>query len=185
MKWALLLLLAGCSIPQAPAATSKDYVHRLERVEGGVCGATAVGKRTLLSAAHCVHKDDKVVLVNGTAVGILRMEFDGADHVLIVVTVMFDHIATVTAPPKQGDRVRWYGNPIGIPDVYGEGLIVGQFEGRTLIDGNIWFGTSGSALFNERGQIVGVVSSVLGSEIYKLGAALPLRFTAEQWGVVR
>jgi len=185
MKWSLLLLLAGCSIPQAPAATSKDTVHRLERVEGGVCGATAVGVRTLLSAAHCVHKDDKVVLVNGTAVGIMRMEFDGADHVLIVVTATFPHVATLTYAPKQGDKVRWYGNPIGIPDVYGEGLIVGQFEGRILIDGNVWLGVSGSALFNERGQIVGVVSSVLGSEIYKLGAAFPLRFTAKQWEVVR
>lgn len=180
--WALLLLLTGCTAQ--PAFASKDIAHRIERLSGEVCGATAVGGRTLLSAAHCVDKDDQVLIVNGAMVGILRMEFDGADHVLIVVTKTFKRHTRVVSAPVQGDRVHWWGQPMGLRDVYGEGVIVGEYEGRTLIDGSIWYGVSGSGLLNARGEVVGVVSAIMGQQIYKLGVALPIVFTAKQWATV-
>lgn len=183
------LLLTGCAAGQGKAVESKSYTHRIERIEGGVCSATAVGQRTLLTAAHCVKGDPKVLVIDGTASGILHIELDGKDHALVTVTIVFANVAkvstTATVGPAQGDRVKWYGQPMGLEQVYGEGLIVGHKDDRYLIDGSqIWFGSSGSGLLNDQGQVVGVISGIMGQEIFKLGFAWPLAFSPEQWAAV-
>lgn len=177
------LLLAGCAAAPEPARA--DVTYRIEGLEGGVCSATAVGPRTLLSASHCIKEGQPVLLINGTLYGILRIERDGHDHALIVVTKVFHQVATRGPEPKVGDKVHWIGQPMGLENVYGEGLIVGHYEDRQLIDGSIWFGVSGSGLFNADGKLVGVVSGILGQQIYKLGFAWPLAFTKEQWAEVK
>lgn len=177
------LLLTGCA--QGKAVEVKDYTHRIEGVTGGVCSATAVGQRTLLTANHCLKPGQNVLIVDGTLVGILHIERDGKDHALVVVTITFPHVAKIAAAPVQGDKVRWYGQPMGLEQVYGEGLIVGEHQGRQLIDGQIWMGCSGAGLLNDRGEVVGVISGILGQEIFKLGWAWPLRFSDKQWGAVK
>lgn len=179
------LLLAGCA--QGKAVESKDYTHRIERVDGnGVCSATAVGGRTLLTAAHCLKNEPNVLLIDDTAAGVLHIELDGKDHALVTVTITFARVAKVAATPKQGDRVRWYGQPMGLEQVYGEGLIVGHKDDRYLIDGSqIWFGSSGAGLLNDQGQVVGVISGIMGQEIFKLGFAWPLAFSPEQWAAMQ
>ena len=184
-----ILLLTGCMAGQGRAA-DKDYTHRIERVDGNsVCSATAVGQRTLLSAAHCFKDKPGVIVVDGIAVGVLGIELDGKDHALVTVTITFANVAkvstTATVGPAQGARVHWYGQPMGLEQVYGEGIVVGMRDDRYLLDANIWFGVSGAGLFNERGEVVGVVSGILGEQIYKLGFAWPLAFTQEQWRQVK
>lgn len=173
------LLLAGCA--QGKAVESRDFTHRIEDLKGGVCSATAIGQRSLLTASHCLAEDQKILVVDGTAVGILHIERDGKDHAIAVVTITFANVAKIAATPVQGDRVHWYGQPMGLEQIYGEGIVVGHKDTRYLIDGQIWFGVSGAGLMNERGEVVGVASGILGQQIYKLGFAWPLAFTAEQW----
>ncbi|SDQ42469.1 serine protease [Pseudoxanthomonas sp. CF125] len=178
------LLLTGCV--QGKAVESKDYTHRIELVTGGVCSATAVGSRTLLTAAHCVTTKPKVLVIDGTAAGVLDITLDGKDHALVSVTITFDHVAKVAATPKQGARVHWYGQPMGLEQVYGEGIVVGHKDDRYLIDGSqIWFGSSGAGLLNDQGQVVGVISGFVAKDQFKLGWAWPLAFTAEQLGAIK
>lgn len=183
------LLLSGCpataTAPEALASDGKEYTLRLEGVKDGFCSGTAVGRRTVLTAGHCIKDDDKAILVNGTLVGILNIERDGADHALIEVTITFPKAAKVVGAPKQGARVHWYGQPMGLADIYGEGVVVGHHQGKILLDANFWFGVSGSALLNEHGDVVGVVSGILGQQIYKLGFAYPFAFTDEQWAAIK
>jgi S1-C subfamily serine protease len=179
------LLLTGCVASPEPAYASRDTSHRLESLEGGVCSGTAVGRRTVLSAAHCFKKGQQIVLIDGTAVGILSIELDGNDHALVVVTMLFPAVAKRGPEPKVGDKVHWIGQPMGLKNVYGEGLMVGEYESRLLIDGQVWFGVSGAGLHNERGELVGVVSGILGQQIYKLGFAYPLAFSDKQWAAVK
>lgn len=177
------LLLAGCA--QGRAVEVKNYTHRIELVAGGVCSATAVGQRTLLTASHCVVTKPSVLVIDGTAAGVLDIALDGKDHALVTVTVTFQDVAKVVSTPKQGDRVKWYGQPMGLDQVYGEGIVVGTKDDRYLIDGQIWFGVSGAGLFNERGEVVGAVSGILGEQIFKLGFAWPLAFSEQQWAAVK
>lgn len=177
------LLLTGCVATTEPARA--DVTHRIEGFSGGVCSATAVASRTVLTAAHCVTGDPKVILIDGTLYGVMHIELDGKDHALVRVTKVFADYAKRGPAPKVGDRVHWVGQPVGLPNVYGEGLVAGEFEGRVLYDANWWRGVSGSGIFNARGELVGVVSGMLTQDIYKLGWAYPLAFTAEQWASVR
>ncbi|KAF1706274.1 S1 family peptidase [Pseudoxanthomonas sacheonensis] len=181
-----VLLLTGCTQGNSvETVVSKDFTHRIEDMKGGVCSATAIGQRSLLTASHCLAEDQKILVVDGTAVGILHIERDKSDHAIVVVTNTFKAVASVGVTPKQGDRVHWYGQPMGLEQIYGEGVVVGNKDTRYLIDGQIWFGVSGAGLMNERGEVVGVASGILGQQIYKLGFAWPLAFTAAQWAAVQ
>lgn len=176
------LLLTGCVARTEPARA--DVTHRIEDLGGGVCSATAVASRTLLTAAHCVPGDPKVIFIDGTLYGVMHIELDGKDHALVTVTKAFTKFAKRGPEPKVGDKVHWIGQPMGLPNVYGEGLVAGEFQGRAIYDGNWWRGCSGSGLFNARGELVGVVSGILTQDIYKLGWAYPLAFTQAQWKAI-
>lgn len=179
-----LLLLTGCSA--APAYANKDAVHRIETLGGGVCGATAVGKHVLLTAAHCIGPTDRLLIIDGTGVSIHHIEVDGSDHALIVVAQTFPVHVSLGKPPKQGDRVHWWGNPAGWADMYRTGVVAGLFEGgNTAIDANGWLGDSGSGVFNARGELVGVVSAIAGQQIFKFTVMYQIRYTPEQWEVVQ
>lgn len=54
----------------------------------------------------------------------------------------------------------------------------------TLYELPIYFGDSGSGIFNERGQLVGVVSALMqqaDGAYLSLGASFALNFTDDQW----
>lgn len=178
------LLLSGCVATTEPARA--DVTYRIEEFgTGGVCSATAVGSRSLLTAAHCIKEGVKVIIIDGSLYGVMHVEVDGQDHAIVVVTKTFPEYAKRGLAPKVGDRIHWMGQPMGIRNVYGEGIVAGEFQGRTLVDGNWWKGCSGAGLMNDKGELVGVVSGIIGQDIYKLGWALPFAFSDDQWSRVR
>ncbi|HEY5849627.1 MAG TPA: serine protease [Lysobacter sp.] len=182
----LLALLTGCggcaSVPDYNDA--KASVVRLEFPGGGVCSGTAVSKTTVLSAAHCFHVDSGDMSVNGKDVTFKVIANDGEDHVLVTVDKPFAVWARMAIrKPAQGDVVFVHGNPAALKDILLTGRVSGRWDDLLLLDLNAWYGVSGAAVFNEDGQIIGVVSRMVpGDQAYwRLTGCYDIKFTAKQW----
>lgn len=71
--------------------------------------------------------------------------------------------------------------------MYRCGMTSGTFKDVTLYDLNIYFGDSGSGIFNEYGQLTATVNKIHVQEdpdsgvMFKLAVSIPLAFTEEQW----
>lgn len=179
MRWLLLpLLLVSCAA--SSVAPLRPVALRLT-FEDGTCSGTAVGPQLVLTATHCF---GRLTHINGQPAYALRRVDDGKDHSLVKVNVRFGAWARRGAPPEQGDRLRWLGNPGGLENVYREGYVATVIDGASLLDAQVFQGDSGSGVFNESGQLVGVVSGakVLRSQLLMQLAWLePMRFTDKQW----
>lgn len=199
-----LASIAALMLAALPAACSAQPPYSLDTtflMETGLghCSATAVGPHTILTAAHCIRDTRAIQLDGAPAVEVLGIDYDGRDHVLIRVAFTFDVWSVTGPPPKMGDKVYILGNPGFLRDqlrfgtMTGTGFLppsVAEEENEplfllpfTFFDLESMGGDSGSAIFNEAGMIVGVVS--IGTDPltapFHLMGALPLSFTAEQW----
>ena len=67
----------------------------------------------------------------------------------------------------------------GETDYLRVGTRIGSRKDSEVYDLNVWPGDSGAAIFNSRGQIVGVVSSM--SLPFHTMMAHPFAFTRKQW----
>jgi len=161
MKYLLALLalsLSGCA--DARPAPVEQYTYRIILPSGALCSATAVAKDVILTAKHCVEGDEKTLTIAGQTVPIGQMAEDGLDHVLIQVGVTFKTWASRGPTPKPGDAVRIYGNADGYEQIYRTGYVMGWAGYQLLMDMNCGLGDSGAGIFNDAGQLVGVVSAV-------------------------
>lgn len=150
----LAFFIGGCAQAHPPV-DPRAFVLRIESTQS-VCSATAVAADTIETAAHCLAHP--LVSINGQKATIVAHHATGVDRVRVVVSgIRFDAWAT-QAKAKQGDRVRWWGQPMGHPFVYREGVVAQVYEDGILIDATICKGDSGSGLFNEAGEMVGVIS---------------------------
>lgn len=190
MKWTALLLaflIGGCggcaSFPKDWDIEKTTLALEFER---GWCSGTAVGKHVLLTATHCMGAG-ALQKVNGTPVKVLRSEDDGSDHTLVVIDRPFVKWARMGRKPVQTQRVRLIGTPGGESDVYREGYV-------SRVRGNeVWLiipgfgGDSGSALFDDSGRIIGVLSSartwvdVRSGAVFTVVVAMPVKFSKAQW----
>jgi hypothetical protein len=191
MKWIALLLaflIGGCG---GCASVPKDWDIEKTTLslefERGWCSGPAVGRHVLLTATHCMAAGE-LQKVNGTPVKVQRTEDDGSDHTLVVIDRPFVKWARMGRKPVQTQRVRLIGNPGGEPDVYREGYVarVRADEVWLIIPG--FGGDSGSALFDDGGKIIAVLSGARTWVDHRSGAvftvvvALPVKFSEEQWG---
>jgi V8-like Glu-specific endopeptidase len=191
-----VVVLAGC-IRDADLLRSvhKDTLHLVMKVPEGAefCSATAIGPNAFLSATHCF-KDYSSLQVNGKVVKVLKEVDDGNDHTIMYVDTTFVEWAHVGDPSKmqQGDKVFIVGNPGYLEDMFRKGVLSGyttdQFGGvgqtLTAYDLNSWPGDSGSAIFNEYGEIVGVLSvgiSYQPDAEARLAGSYEWKFSKAQW----
>ena len=158
----LLALLAGCggcaSLPGNEYL--KDFTLRLQFGDSGICSGTKIGPNVLETARHCF-RGTELTLVNDQpvrAVSIKEMDRDRVEVTLEGVT--WTRWAKRGPKLRQGDRVRWWGNPLGERDVYREGYVAQIQKELALIDAPVCPGDSGSGLFNDRGELAGIVSAM-------------------------
>jgi hypothetical protein len=170
---ALLLatMLAGCggcaSVPSHDDLRAMN--HRLT-VEHGLCSGTAVGPDLLVTAQHC----GEVRQVGGTPVTTSVVERGSRDFVLLRVSgVTFRQFAERGPMPRQGDRVRWWGNPVGEANVYRQGYVARVQDGTIVIAAQVCKGDSGAGLLNDKGQVVGVVSAMTAAPHCQFALSFP------------
>jgi hypothetical protein len=179
--WLVLLLVSCASARTEPQALRLSFGD-------GLCSGTVVAPKVLLSAEHCLG-DSPLTAVDGVETHATRVLRDGQDHVLIWTDRVIGHSHVHVGAPKQGDKVHWTGNPAGLPSVLREGYIAAIVDGDTLIDAPAFGGDSGSGIFNDRGELVGVLSGTYtwsnerGS--FVLVYAKPLKFTPDDWKAAR
>ena len=159
-----LFLSACCGCASAPTCDAlHDTTLRLE-FGHGICSGTAIGPHTILTAQHCL-KNDTLKLVNNKPVKVTGIGRDKHDALTLRLSgITFKTWARMGHMPHQGDRIRWWGNPrIGnmiARDVYREGHVAALEDGLIIYDASICFGDSGSGIFNDRGEVVGVISAM-------------------------
>lgn len=189
--FALMLLILAGGFNSAARLERIRAVSLVLMFDNGVCSGTAVARDVILSAEHCFSDKSTLKTINGSEVKVLNIMRDGNDHVLVRVSVQFETWAKVGDAPKQAERVRWIGNPRGLPNMYREGYVVRSDEESVLIDAPAYKGDSGSGVFNEKGQVVAVLSgamvygSPLGGMQMQLTACLPMAFTSEQMAAIK
>lgn len=162
----LLAMLVGCggcaSVPSHDElkATTHRIVARDNKAGAFViCGSTAISPDRLQTAAHCLN-GKTLVYVGDTAVQVKTVDYrPDADLATVTLSApVFRRWAKAGPPPKQGDRLRWWGNPNGIGDVYREGVVATVSGGLVAVDAMTCRGDSGSGLFNASGELVAVMS---------------------------
>jgi hypothetical protein len=195
----VLSLLSLCAFGKNTAvehaARTTHHIAFRTIVEGRSCSATAIGPHALLTASHCELPAESIFIDNEEAdiFGIVR---DDNDHSIILVAKTFKFWSDVSATPASlGDHVFIVGNPGSQDGVYREGYVArlnkptgffGSGPTVSLYDLNGYHGDSGAALFNEKGEILGVLSFIdmqtndKDNTSIKFMGAFAIGFTAEQ-----
>ncbi len=166
---ALALLVAACTHTPTHDELRKTAM-RLDFVNG-TCSATAIGPDTILSAKHCF--ENKLVSVGGKPVTVVSSRTESRDRIVVKIKgVTFKHWAKRGPVPAQGDHLRFFGQPEGIPDMYREAIVARVFADGIMLQTTVCGGDSGAGLLNAKGEVVGVVSAVTGDRVCKFGISL-------------
>lgn len=171
----LALTISGCSgcASVQPLDVAQDAYVAL-RFEGATCSGTAIGPDTFLTAEHCLAGE--LLTVNGNAVAVVAILRDGNDHAKVTVAgAKFSHWAKwASRPLVQGDAVTWIGGPAGETHVLRRGYAAKVAKQGTLVDAQVWKGDSGAGVFNDKGELVGMVSAMTGpSPSFVMAVLLP------------
>lgn len=162
---AALLMLAGCGCVSVPShdALKSLTLHILTTSDAAqvTCSATATGASEITTAKHCV-TGFTLRQVNEHRVAVAGIRYVGEDVAVITLSApMFTRWAHPGPTPKPGDRIRYWGTPLGIPNVYREGIVVAITSKSIAVDLQVCHGDSGAGMFDDAGRMVGVVVAML------------------------
>lgn len=167
----VLLMLAGCGgCASVPTHDDLRATSLRLTLDSGVCSGTAVGRDLLVTAKHC----GGIVAIDGKPATVTVHESGKLDLVVLKVTgVEFNRWAKRGTLPKQGDRVRWWGNPVGEANVYRQGYVARVQDGTLVIAAQICKGDSGAGIFNDKGEVVGIVSAMTAAHHCQFALSFP------------
>lgn len=190
------------SAPQRKAAHQITFeVKRVDddgtiEVGRGLCTASAIGPHALITATHCDAGQTGLYVDNNTVVyPIVGHIVDGEDHTIFLIggPAFKDTMGAFYSDKadKVGDRIFLYGDGGGMfPPQYRIGYRMGSLVMTTndapegmptgelyIFDINIVGGDSGSAIYDEHGKLVTLVTYGIGGHYC---GAYPLHFTASQ-----
>ena len=194
----LLMVAALALVSQAFAGSSPTLTTARLDFDYGTCSGTVVGPQTILTAGHCLKEEENelgfeepppdTMKVDGYKVTILAVVFDEADHALVKTDFVFKDWSKISRPPPVSAVVHYWGNPDGISHVYREGYVTSYTHGAMVMDVNGFFGDSGSGIFDEDGDLVGVMSFIqikkYNGLLFRLMGAYPLEFTPLQYAMM-
>lgn len=165
--------------PKVQHSIERLYSHRIAYLKDhereGYCTGTAVGPHALMTALHCDRGQiDTISLdLSVSEYHILGYASDGRDHIIYLLDgPAFTKFVKVRPAKKisNGDHVFFYGDPQGgYPSLRRDGTVVsdvldGDWSEIDLAAGTHSFsfesipGDSGSAIYNDAGEIVGLVT---------------------------
>lgn len=190
-------LLQRATYKRVHGYTHVIYQHTL--LDGSKCSATAIGPHALLTASHCEQATSKITIDdNDEPSKILNVIRDEQDHTIYIVGDTFKEYAVISVvPPVVGDDVFMFGNPGKKTNIFRKGYVVytrgvsvslfSVTPAFVAYDLNGFEGDSGAGIFNDSGELVGVVS-VADIEVdekdktftMKLMVCPNLAFTADQ-----
>jgi len=188
-----LALVPGCSFAGPLKGAIDSYLPITDTMGVFHCGATAVGKRTVVTAEHCVAPN---MLVEGQVPS--QIEYDGAEHALILLPKPHGHKPAKLAHrlPQVGDTLWMVGRPADLGLIFRTGYYQGEISMPNLpsapwrlVSFVVAGGDSGSGIYNSKNELIGTVSiQVLPPDMFIPGWA-PLgytdyKFTAEQWKLI-
>jgi V8-like Glu-specific endopeptidase len=186
----MALALSKAVLAQSPVTARLDF-------DDGTCSGTVVAPTVILSAGHCFQEEENdfgfsiartSMKVDGYEVKILAVVLDGNDHALVKVDFTFHSFAKLAKVPAVGAHVHYWGNPAGINNVYREGYVTSYHHSDMILNVNGFFGDSGAGIFNEDGNVVGVVSFIAATArhglVFSLMGANALEFTPLQYDMM-
>jgi hypothetical protein len=149
------------------------------------CSGTAVAKHALLTAQHCFHNSNEVLLDDSWRKNIIVAAFpDGNDHVILLLDHTFYDYASISQRELvPGEKVGIFGNPGHRSDVYHTGYFDSMryykdFDRNfQVFELPVFRGDSGAGIFDEKGRVISVVS--LSNESSE-AVSLPLSFSENQ-----
>lgn len=183
MRALVLLLIGLVSISLAHSCSAQPPFGKARLsaktlgVPGGSCSGTAVRRYVILTASHCLPDGyATVITVNGQQCEVWKVVHDGRDHALVTVdeSCPQKHYSRIRKSRLvAGDSIFVWGNPGVFRGLLRTGMIAGDVPLRDevadeleaprgtrslLFAGAFGRGDSGAGVFNERGQLVGVLS---------------------------
>lgn len=153
-------LLAAACVSRVPRESAETVAKRTAvalEFNDGTCSGTVVAPSVILTASHCFGERTILLTVNREPVEVVEIAHDGADHALVTVNRTFPQWARLAGEPSQGDAVFFYGNPIGLRDLLRRGYVMGTDGRFVFTDIMSGPGDSGAGVFNQNGELVGVV----------------------------
>lgn len=193
----LMLLLCSCcsaiqkndNFPSLIASVN----HQVWFKNGDRCNSTSVGPHSILTATHCIKGENEATIAIDSKnhnVSIIQKIEDKKDHTILVLGYTFKNWAGISEQPIiLGQEVFITGAPGDFSPLYR----VGVYSGWSRLDSHapmmffqlpIFYGDSGSAIFNSSGQIVTTVTcnaALVGDHDYLgFACANPIAFTKQQ-----
>ena len=154
----LVLLLTACQTTTINHEQSAKASAAILGFTDGSCSGTIIAPDKVLSASHCF-QGGRLLTVNMVPVNVITYQHDGSDHAVVTLDTTFPSFAPINyGGMAQGERVFMYGNPSGQADMLRRGYVSGSVGLGTLLDLPVSQGDSGAAIFNERGEVVGVLT---------------------------
>jgi S1-C subfamily serine protease len=147
----------------------------------------------ILSAGHLISTLQDKVFLSENGERICELEIIKVDHKLDlllmrpkdsdIIPLVYSTLALEEYP--KSEKVFVCGNPAGIEDILSEGRIV-EYKGHVMyIQDSCWFGSSGGGVFNQQGELIGIISflSIVDSNPFGMNKNVQPLFVID--GIVR
>ena len=144
------------------------------KTDKGQATGVILKKGFVLTNFHVLHTYSGVK-VDGKEACIVKAD---PKNDLLLLAVETDDVPTLFPAHviTQDDKIVVIGNPLGHREMILHGRITDIADNLIYIDAHVFFGSSGSAVYNEKGELVGVVRGIEGEEDngFPYGVVIPV-----------
>ena len=130
----------------------------LVETENGHGTGVVIEKDIILTCRHVMGQQ---MFVNGIPANIVKLN---TEHDLMLLSVSTEKISRLRFAKKykQDDDIVYIGNPLGHRHLIGRGKIIDIDGGLIYTDAHLTFGASGAPVYNDKGELVGLVTAIEG-----------------------
>lgn len=168
----LIPLLSSCVVTSDFPDIEKHYAQ-LVSGNNYYCGAVVIDKNRVLTAHHCILNGDGVLIYNGREIPfkvIKSGDYMKSPDLALLKAKVTDACLRYGDLPKPKEKVYVYSTPLNLKNLYTSGIVSGvkvlardwmqEYGYFTIHTAYIGPGSSGSGVFNEKGQLIGINARV-------------------------